>query len=102
MTLWGGDAVQSFSDVMDNEPDLVTGFNLVICYYALGDREKMKKSFVALLALRAYEPDEEEEENMGMEENKASMDDVDDLMADDGLKGEIRAGSGCSLNRLFF
>ena len=94
--------MQSFSDVMDNEPDLVTGFNLVICYYALGDREKMKKSFVALLALRAYEPDEEEEENMGMEENKASMDDVDDLMADDGLKGEIRAGSGCSLNRLFF
>jgi intraflagellar transport protein 88 len=65
-----GDAVQSFSDCMDNEPDLVTGFNLVICYYALGDREKMKKSFVALLALRAYEPDDEEEEEG---ENKDAM-----------------------------
>ena len=54
-----GDAVQSFSDVMDNEPDLTTGFNLVVCYYALGDREKMKKSFAALLALRAYEPEED-------------------------------------------
>jgi len=56
------DAVQSFSDVMDNEPDLVTGFNLVVSYYALGDREKMKKAFVALVALRAYEPDDVEEE----------------------------------------
>ena len=32
--------------------DFPTAFNLILCYFALGDREKMKKGFVRILGLR--------------------------------------------------
>ena len=76
------DAAQTFSDVMENEPDLTSGFNLVVCYYATGDVEKMKRAFVSLLALRAYEPDDEDGTGGG------GVD--DDVLADDGLRAELR------------
>jgi intraflagellar transport protein 88 len=39
---------------MESSPDFQTGFNLLICYYALGDTEKMKKGFTKLASI----PDE--------------------------------------------
>jgi len=44
--------------------DFAAAFNLVVCYYALGDRELMRRGFQRLLALpmpAAGEADEEEE-----------------------------------------
>lgn len=38
-----------------------TGYNLVVCAYALGDREGMKDAFLRLLTVRSLEVDEEEE-----------------------------------------
>jgi hypothetical protein len=32
--------------------DLVTAFNLVVCYFATGDKEKMKQGFVRMLQIR--------------------------------------------------
>ena len=32
--------------------DFPTAFNLILCYFALGDRDKMKKGFIRILGLR--------------------------------------------------
>lgn len=52
------DAIQSFEQVMDavdgeapEDADYETGFNLVVCYFALGDTELMRRGFLRLLAL---------------------------------------------------
>ena len=86
------DAAQTFSDVMENEPDLTSGFNLVVCYYATGDVEKMKRAFVSLLALRAYEPDDEDGTGGG------GVD--DDVLADDGLRAELRRRQIAAHNKI--
>jgi intraflagellar transport protein 88 len=43
------DAVTSFEHIMVEEPTFRTGLNLILCYYALRDREKMKRTFERLL-----------------------------------------------------
>ena len=46
--------------------DVQTGFNLVVCYYALGDKDKMKKGFAGMLQLdevRELKEDEDEDED---------------------------------------
>ena len=40
------DAINSFEAIMEGLPDYRTGFNLVVCYFALGDSERMKKGFM--------------------------------------------------------
>ncbi|KAL0963578.1 hypothetical protein UPYG_G00308190 [Umbra pygmaea] len=42
------DAIISFEHIMSESPNLKTGFNLIVCYYATGDRERMKKAFQKL------------------------------------------------------
>eukprot|EP00002_Diphylleia_rotans_P013538 TRINITY_DN2644_c0_g3_i2.p1 TRINITY_DN2644_c0_g3~~TRINITY_DN2644_c0_g3_i2.p1 ORF type:complete len:700 (+),score=174.56 TRINITY_DN2644_c0_g3_i2:744-2843(+) len=76
------DAVQSYETIMEGLPDFRTGFNLVVCYFALGDKDKMKRSFEKLVSIRAFGGDEEEEEmDPGHEE----------FLHDEALKREIRA-----------
>eukprot|EP01083_Nonionella_stella_P006310 18353_1 len=53
------DAIQSFEAVMDTAPDAQTGFNLIVCYYALGDKEKLKRGFAQLLSVPQIEDDSE-------------------------------------------
>jgi hypothetical protein len=55
------DALQSFEAIMDGSPEHQSGFNLVVCYFALGDREKMKRAFSRLLAIKKYEVDADED-----------------------------------------
>ncbi len=69
------DAIQSFETIMNaNYGDFQTGFNLILCYYALGDAEKMKRGFNKLLGIPvpgANEDEDEEEENKAAEEAEA-------------------------------
>ena len=53
------DAIASFEQIMEGSPDLQTGFNLVLCYYAAGEKERMKKGFSRLLSVRALGMDDE-------------------------------------------
>ena len=53
------DAITSFEHIMGEEPDFKTGFNLILCYYALGDREKMKRAFQKLLTVDLKIDDED-------------------------------------------
>ncbi len=46
----------SYEAIMEGRPDLQSGFNLVVCYFALGDKEKMKKGFAKLLSIKSHRP----------------------------------------------
>lgn len=78
------DAIQSFEAIMDGNPgflcllnkisvcprgmafrrgvlaDFQTGFNLVVCYYALGDADRMRKGFTKLLSIPPPAGEEED------------------------------------------
>eukprot|EP00758_Cryptobia_borreli_P004316 Tbor_TRINITY_DN4305_c0_g1::TRINITY_DN4305_c0_g1_i1::g.7705::m.7705/K16474/IFT88; intraflagellar transport protein 88 len=75
------DALGSYESVMEGNPDIMTGFNLLLCYYALGDVEKLKRTFHRLLGIRG----------IGTEEEDDDIDKSDkDVLVDDGLRKEIK------------
>ncbi|XP_068276175.1 intraflagellar transport protein 88 homolog isoform X2 [Nyctibius grandis] len=45
------DAISSFEHIMSMSPNLKAGFNLIVCYFAIGNREQMKKAFQKLIAV---------------------------------------------------
>ncbi|XP_068602171.1 intraflagellar transport protein 88 homolog [Brachionichthys hirsutus] len=45
------DAVTSYEHIMSESPNVKAGFNLILCYYAVGDRERMKKAFQKLVSV---------------------------------------------------
>lgn len=82
------DAIPSYETIMGGNPDFQTGFNLILCYLALGDSEKMKRGFAKLLTIPIEGMGEEEEEEV--EESKAA-DDAEAVGArPDGLRQELK------------
>jgi intraflagellar transport protein 88 len=85
--------IQSYEAISESKQDMPIGFpeyqspyNLLICYYALGDSEKMKKGFTRLLStpqpsIHGGEVDEDEDTK---EEEDGKV------REQDGLKEEIR------------
>jgi len=53
------DAVTSFEHVMTEEPSFRTGLNLILCYFALRDRDNMKRTFEQLLTVDLRLDDEQ-------------------------------------------
>lgn len=53
------DAITSFEHIMSESPNIKTGFNLILCYYAIGDRERMKKAFQKLISVPLGTDDED-------------------------------------------
>ncbi|XP_070567544.1 intraflagellar transport protein 88 homolog isoform X4 [Ptychodera flava] len=53
------DAITSFSHIMSEKPDYQTAFNLLLCYFGTGDRDKMKRSFQQLLQVDLHIDDED-------------------------------------------
>ncbi|XP_037542593.1 intraflagellar transport protein 88 homolog, partial [Nematolebias whitei] len=45
------DAITSFEQIISESPNIKAGFNLILCYYAIGDRERMKKAFQKLISV---------------------------------------------------
>lgn len=45
------DAIESFEHIMTERPNIKTGFNLILCYYAIGDTERMKTGFQNLTSV---------------------------------------------------
>lgn len=45
------DASSSFEHIMSMSPNLKAGFNLILCYFAMGNSEQMKKAFQNLIAV---------------------------------------------------
>ena len=69
-------------------PPIQTGYNLVVCAYALGDRDAMRRSYQLLIKKAPEEVDEDDEE---MEDD---ADDMNQLVQDDGLRDELRKRTG--------
>jgi intraflagellar transport protein 88 len=45
------DAIEAYKNIPDSNIDVATGYNLVLCYYAHGDKERMKEYFLRLLSI---------------------------------------------------
>ena len=45
------DAITSFEYIMSEKPDHRTALHLIVCHYAIGDKESMKKTFNELITL---------------------------------------------------
>jgi len=81
------DAIPSYETIMGGNPDFQTGFNLILCYVALGDAEKMKRGFTKLLSVPIPGMGDDDEEP---EESKAA-DDAEAVGArKDGLRQELK------------
>ena len=53
-----------YEDIMNDNPEFDVGFNLIVCLYALGDKEKMRTWFERLLLIDIPGVDEEEQEEL--------------------------------------
>jgi intraflagellar transport protein 88 len=62
------DAITSFEAIMEAYPDYHTGFNLVLSYFAIGDREKMKRGFQRLVSINLPPIEDNDEGNFFKDE----------------------------------
>jgi len=76
------DAIMSYEASMEGKPDFQSGFNLIVCYFALGDKEKMKRSFAKLLDVKDTNFGEENEDDEVIEDE----DEDEAVMEEDELK----------------
>uniref|UniRef100_A0A8C3AKK2 Intraflagellar transport 88 homolog n=1 Tax=Cyclopterus lumpus TaxID=8103 RepID=A0A8C3AKK2_CYCLU len=74
------DAITSFEHIMSESPNIKTGFNLILCYYAIGDRERMKKAFQKLISVPLGVDDEDK--------YLPSHDDTDSEMVIEAIKND--------------
>ena len=93
------DAIDSFESVMQGSPDIQTAFNLMLCLYARGDKDKMRKHFTKMLTIPIPGMTEEDEERMA--EGKTSTDE-DDLLHDrvDSLREELQRRADMANERI--
>jgi intraflagellar transport protein 88 len=65
-----GKAIEVYEDIMNDLPDFDVGFNLIVCLYALGEKEKMRTMFERLLMIPIPGSDEEEQEELMQMQSK--------------------------------
>ena len=78
------DAIVSFEHIMKTKPDFKTAFNLTLCYYAIGDPEKMKKAFHRLLSVPIEGVEDEDRYLQYGDDPHSSL--VLEAIKDDGLR----------------
>jgi intraflagellar transport protein 88 len=64
------EAITSFTNVMETRPSFQAAFNLLVCFFAMGDTELMLKGFDGLLALPLPLQEEAEDREEDEEEGK--------------------------------
>ena len=69
------DAVDSYDSIMAGSADIQTAFNLLLCLYVRGDKEKMKRHFLKMLSIPIVgmtddDEDKVEEDGDGTNEKK--------------------------------
>eukprot|EP01061_Rhynchopus_euleeides_P019978 TRINITY_DN32714_c0_g1_i1.p1 TRINITY_DN32714_c0_g1~~TRINITY_DN32714_c0_g1_i1.p1 ORF type:complete len:752 (+),score=345.02 TRINITY_DN32714_c0_g1_i1:306-2258(+) len=78
------DAINHYEAIMKESPDMQTGFNLLLCYYVLRDKDRMKRQFLKLLQIRlggSSADDDDDDENEEAEK---------EVLVDDALLSELR------------
>eukprot|EP00877_Chromochloris_zofingiensis_P003785 jgi/Chrzof1/13407/Cz07g31250.t1 len=95
------DAAGAFDAVMESAPDHQAAHNLVVCSYALGDKEGMKTAFEKLLAVPGLaaeqDDDAEEDEDDDYADDTAGYKRQDSRVPSAGLKGPGLLGHGDGL-----
>ncbi|KAI8909651.1 hypothetical protein EDD86DRAFT_190714 [Gorgonomyces haynaldii] len=81
------DAITSFEANMEGNPDFHTGFNLILCYYAMGDKDRMKKAFQRLVAVPP--PKVEQAEDFGPSSKSDPIEDHE-VFDEDSLRAVAR------------
>lgn len=81
------DAIDSFESIMSASPDMHTAFNMLLCLYARGDKQKVKRHFVKMLTIPVRGMTEEDEEKAT--ETLADFDLHMNPERKDGLKEEL-------------
>lgn len=82
------DAIGSYEAVMGGCPDFQTGFNLLLCYYALEDVTQMKKAFQRLVAIPVHGlTGDDEADDESKDEREAEV--IGETVVD-GLREELR------------
>ncbi|XP_065057334.1 intraflagellar transport protein 88 homolog isoform X1 [Rhopilema esculentum] len=77
------DAVTSYEHIMGEKPEVESCFNLLLCYYAMGDREKMKKTFQRLVQITVG-PEDEEKYNPVLDDPHQSL--IVEIIRNDPLR----------------
>jgi intraflagellar transport protein 88 len=58
------EAIQSYEHILKGTPDHITAFNLIVCFYATGDKLRMKDCFTSMIKNPSEDEDDlQEEEN---------------------------------------
>ena len=89
-----GKGIEVYEDIMNDTPEFDVGFNLIVCLYALGEREKMATWFERLLMIDI--PGMEEEEQLELEEMQKKED--KDVGEFDPLKEYLKEKKKDALN----
>lgn len=89
------DAIDSYENLLMHGAqhlDFMTGFNLILCYYALGDKDKMKSGFLKLLNIEqvGLEDFDEEELELGDPQQPAQDPASSIAQGDDALREDIK------------
>ncbi|KAL7692215.1 putative 43kDa postsynaptic protein [Plasmopara halstedii] len=91
------DAAATFEDIMEGNADFQSGFNLLICYYAIGEHEKMRRGFTNLITIPMEGMTDGDDDETGLfneskhdDERHTSSKEHLHLLKTDGLKAEIR------------
>jgi len=82
------DAIQSYESIMEGNADFQSGFNLIICYFALGDSDKMRRGFTKLLGIPISGMGEEQEEEEDAKAAEAA--EATGEKKHDGLRAELQ------------
>jgi intraflagellar transport protein 88 len=82
-----GKAIEVYEDIMNDTADHDVGFNLIVCLYALGERDKMRTWFERLLMIDIPGTEEEEQEELAKLEKKDDERPIGDM---DPLKQYLR------------
>lgn len=74
------DAIESYETIVNGSADIQTAFNMLLCLYARGDIDKMKKHFLKMLSIPVIGMTEDDEDRSPSEVNTEQ---------EDSLKSEL-------------
>ena len=82
------DGIDSYEQAMVGSVDIQTAFNLLVCLYARGDKEKMKRHFMKMVTIPIAGVIEDEDDVFGVNDDKGAMNDTErpDLLKDELIK----------------
>lgn len=70
---------------MEEEPSHISAYNLVLCYFAVGDSERMKKAFERLIKIPLTQSQEDKYIMTSSNENDTQIKLLEDAIKDDSL-----------------